>query len=71
MRIWIGIDDDTEAGRYFVACARIRKIKPSSLFRRLLMAISEDQLVASVLDDADELKARKKGEHRFAEPKVA
>jgi hypothetical protein len=71
MRFFIELDDDTDAGRYFVSCARIRQIKPNSLLRRLLTAITEDQLVASVLDDAEELKARKKGEHRFAEPKAA
>jgi hypothetical protein len=68
MRIDLDLDD--EAGRYFLACARIRNIKPISLFRRLLAVINRDQLVGSILDDADELRVRHKGEHRYSGPKA-
>jgi hypothetical protein len=66
MRIFVDIEEDTELGRYFLSCARIRGISPRSLLRRLVKAISEDHLVASVLDDTDTIKDRQKGEHRYS-----
>jgi hypothetical protein len=71
MRIYIDFDEHSETGRYILTCARIRDISVKSLMRRMFIAISEDQLVASVLDDADSMKTRNKGEHRYSEPKAA
>lgn len=71
MRIYIDIDEHSEPGRYILTCARIRDISVKSLMRRMFVAISQDQLVASVLDDADCMKSRNKGEHRYCEPKAA
>jgi hypothetical protein len=71
MRIYVDFDEHSETGRYILACARIRDISVKSLLRRTFVAISEDQLFASVLDDADSMKARNKGEHRYSEPKAA
>lgn len=62
--IQIELEEDSEAERYFAACARIRNISPRALFRRLIDTIAKDQMVASVLDDEDEMAKRRKGEHR-------
>jgi hypothetical protein len=68
MRVFVDVDEHSDAGSYFLACARIRDISPRSLLRRLVATISEDQLVVSVLDDADAIKERRKGEHRYQPP---
>ena len=50
---------------YLHTCARIRGISLTALLTRLVDLVGQDQLVASVLDDADEIKVRRKGEHRY------
>lgn len=65
MRLILDIDESSEAGRYFIACARIRDISVRGLQRRLFEALTQDQLIASVLDDGDNLRDRRKREHRF------
>lgn len=60
----ITIDEETEFGRYYLACARIRDISMSALVKRLIEAIAEDQLVTAILDD-DSSKQRRRGEHRY------
>ena len=63
MRIVIDIADaDAE---YFDACARIRNISHRSLIRRVLGTIAEDCMVANILDDQDDMRTRRKGEHRY------
>lgn len=62
------VDVSEEHLEYLRACARIRDIKLSNLFSRLLVAISEDQLVFSILDDNSEVN-RRVGEHGYRETK--
>ena len=50
---------------YFNNCARIRDVALHSLLRRLLATIAEDEMVAAILDDADCLRERRQGEHRW------
>jgi hypothetical protein len=52
---------------YLKTCARIRNISIQALMRRLVDAITEDHLVQSILDDADDMASRRKGEHRYRE----
>lgn len=59
------LDLSDEERRYFEACARIRDIHPRSLIRRVLRVIAEDQLVAGILDDEDDLRRRHPSEHRY------
>ena len=54
---------------YLDKCARIRNISKTALLRRLLEAITRDELVPSILDDEGDIKRRRAGEHRFKEPK--
>lgn len=68
MRIYLDIDENTDAGRYFLACARIRDISTHGLLRRLADVVCADQLVSSVLDDSEQIKERRKGEHRYSGP---
>lgn len=56
------IDPDTEAGRYMLACARIRQVGLSALVHRLISTISTEQLVLAVLDD-DSRVVHNHGEH--------
>jgi hypothetical protein len=65
MLIMFKLDETTPEGQYYLTCARIRDISATSLFKRLVSTIGEDQLVSSVLDDNDTLKVRRKGEHSF------
>jgi hypothetical protein len=65
MRLFLDIDEDSKNGRYLLACARIRNISVRSLLRRLISDVAEDQLIPSILDDADDMKARRKGEHQY------
>lgn len=62
-------EDNTEKGRYLLACARIRGISPQSLMKRLINVIAKDQLVASVLDDEGEIRKLKKHERPYRERK--
>jgi hypothetical protein len=45
---------------YLTTCARIRGIAPAALVRRLIRIIGNDQLVASILDDTDDIKRHPK-----------
>lgn len=65
MHITIKIDEQSEAGAYFMRCARIRDISTRGLVVRLLDVIAKDLMVSSVLDDGDCIKVRRKGEHRY------
>jgi len=50
---------------YFSVCARIRGVSRAALIRRLLHTIAHDQMVGSVLDDENDMKRRRLGEHRY------
>lgn len=63
----LAFDEDTDEGRYFLACARIRKISPTALMKRLLAEIAKDHLVLSILDDANDKQERRPGENSFSE----
>ncbi len=52
---------------YLRSCARIRRISVSSLLRRLMHHIADDQMVASILDDEDSF-TRRKSEHHYRGP---
>ena len=69
MRLSIDIDDDVDSHivRYLESCARIRGISTHALTRRVLSVIAEDHLVQNILDDQDDLRSRRKGEHPFRE----
>ncbi len=49
-----------EENQYLEACARMRRISKSKMVRRLLKVIMEDQMIASVMDDADNLVTPRK-----------
>ena len=66
MHINSSLDTETEAGRYLVACARIRNIAVATLVHRLIDVIGRDQLVLAVLDDNSE-PHRDAGDHKFRE----
>ena len=59
-----------EALQYFEACARIRNVALSVLFRRLSASIAADYMVEGVLDDADQLRALEKSDHRYRPARV-
>lgn len=65
MSVIVNLND--EQAHYLGACARIRGIHVSSLFKRLVSAISKDQLVGAILDDADEMTGPRNGEHSYRE----
>lgn len=58
-RVYLILDENP----YFESCARIRGIKTRSLIRRLIKVIEEDQLISSVLDDADCITEKQRYEH--------
>jgi hypothetical protein len=66
MHLTIQVDQDTDHGRYLIACARLRNISMTGLMFRLIDTIARDQLVVSVLDDAgrEQEPYRARG-HRF------
>jgi hypothetical protein len=70
MKVDFQVDENTEAGRYLMACSRIRDITVRSLTRRLVDVIAEDRLVSAVLDDGDTIQQRKQGEHRYKGPSL-
>jgi hypothetical protein len=70
-RLNIVIDTETPDGMYFDSCARIRNISLSSLVRRLLDMIAEDQMVASILDDGDAILQRRRSEHSYRTPRLS
>ena len=49
-----------EENQYLETCARMRRISKSKMVRRLLKVIMEDQMIASVMDDADKLVTPRK-----------
>ena len=53
------------AMEYFLVCARIRGVSRAVLLRRLLHTVAHDQMVGSVLDDENDMKRRRPGEHRY------
>lgn len=53
-------DDATR--EYVETCARIRNISVTSLLQRLLGVITDEQMIAAILDD-DGARTRRKGEH--------
>lgn len=48
---------------YLNACCRIRDLALSALLRRLVGVIAKDHLVASILDDEENLRERAPSEH--------
>ena len=70
MKLDFQFHENTEAGRYLLACARIRDISPRALTRRLVDTIAEDRLVSAVLDDGDTIQKRRQGEHRYKGPSL-
>jgi len=68
IQVHIKFNEDSEPGRYMLACARIRDITPTCLMHRLVATILEDQLVAGVLDDNDNIRRHNKGEHHYKGP---
>lgn len=54
---------------YLDSSARLRGISRTKLFRRLLDVILKDQMILSVLDDADKPSVLKEGERRRNVPK--
>ncbi len=69
MQVTYRFDPKTEAGRYLVSCARIRKIAVSVMVRRMVDVIADEQLVLSILDD-ESRPSRNPSEHCFREPRV-
>lgn len=67
MQVVVTIDDASEAGRYFAACARIRDISATQLVRRMVDVIASDQLVLSILDDGSKPQPKQKHQHGFRE----
>ena len=60
MKTKFGIDNEADI-EYFDACARIRGISVNALCKRLMRAIAQDQMIASVLDDEGK-RDRQRGE---------
>ncbi len=63
-------DFPVEQEDYFDTCARLRDISKTTLVRRLLKVIAEDQLVLSILDDDSKRGSKKKGEHSYRRSKA-
>ena len=67
MHLNTSIDRESEHGRYFISCARIRGLGVATLVGRLITTIAQDKLVTAVLDD-DSMRAElKAGDHKFRE----
>jgi hypothetical protein len=62
-RFLVHLSDEELA--YIDSCARIRDITVSALINRIVRTTARDQLVAGLLDDADEMRKRARGEHRY------
>lgn len=69
MNLFVKFDETKRSGQYFLACARIRNISATALGKRLILKIIRDQLIAQVLEDESNLRARKPGEHVYGGPK--
>ena len=50
--------------KYLTDCARIRNITRTTLVRRLMTIIDQDQLVGAILDD-DAARTQQRYQHRF------
>lgn len=71
MDVRVRMNEQTEKGRYFDACARIRGISTGALLNRLLTVIAKDQMVAAILDDEDKLRGPlKKHERPYREKRT-
>lgn len=68
MYVCIRFDENSDAGRYFLSCARVRNIRANSLMLRLFTAVTEDQMISCVLDDSETIKDRKRGERCYKGP---
>jgi hypothetical protein len=51
MQVICTVDKDTDAGRYLIACARIRDVTVTHLMREVIDVVTKDQLITAVLDD--------------------
>ena len=69
MQVYVQFDRNSEAGAYLVACARIRKMSVSHLFKTVMETVAKDQLVLAVLDD-DSNHQHERYEHGFREPRA-
>lgn len=58
---------DLSVSPYFENCAKIRGISTRALLIRIVDTILEHQMVLNILDDQEEYKSRRKGEHRYRE----
>jgi hypothetical protein len=67
MHLNTSIDRESESGRYFISCARIRGLGVATLVGRLIETIAEDKLVQAVLDDGGRRARLKAGDHKFKE----
>lgn len=67
MIVIVEFDENDEAGRYLLACARIRDISTKRLVNRLFETIATDQLVLSILDDDSKPAPKQKNQHGFRE----
>ena len=61
--LWFKTNLPRDQVAYFEACGRIRGISYTSIIRRVLAAVVEDQLVASILDDDGKPAERRRHEH--------
>lgn len=66
-RVYIYFANANVDVEYINRCARIRGVSVTSLLSRLLAVIAKDQLVGGILDDFDNMKQRRPGEHKFKE----
>jgi hypothetical protein len=53
-----------EQSAYFSACARARNVSVSALMKRIVDAITKDDLVLSILDD-NNCEAKRPGERSY------
>lgn len=67
MHVNTSFERDTEHGRYFISCARIRGLGVATLVGRLITTIAQDKLVGAVLDDDGMQAELKAGDHKFRE----
>jgi hypothetical protein len=67
MHLNTSIDRESESGRYFISCARIRGLGVATLVGRLIDTIAQDQLVTAVLDDDSRRSRLRAGDHKFRE----
>jgi hypothetical protein len=63
------MDMSDEHFEYFAACARIRDVSMTGLFRRLAAEIASAQLVQPILDDQSKTATLAKAENSYRAPK--